>query len=102
MTKMEKKTKSVLNVENLEIQNYMEVAVMEHLETVLSNLNSCQCENCLYDILAITLNKLPAKYVVTKKGHLYTKISQLKNQFEIDIISEIAQASAVVSRAPRH
>ena len=99
---LDKKTKTTLSLENLEIQNYMEVAVMDHLEKVLSNLDSCQCENCLYDILAITLNKLPAKYVVTKKGHLYTKISQLKNQFEIDIVSEIAQASAVVSRAPRH
>jgi len=96
------KKKTVLSADNLEIRNYMEVVVVDHLEAVLESLNSCQCENCLYDILAIALNKLPPKYVVTKKGHLYTKINNLKNQFEVDVIAEIAQASAIVSRAPRH
>jgi len=94
--------KVVLSADNLEISNYMEVAVLDHLGAVLESLNSCQCENCLYDILAIALNKLPPKYVVTRKGQLYTKINNLKNQFEVDIIAEIAQASAIVSRAPRH
>jgi len=94
--------KTVLSADNLEIRNYMEQVVIDQLEPVLTKLGSCQCENCLYDTLAIALNKLPSKYVVTNKGHLYTKINNLKNQFDVDIIAEIARASAIVSRAPRH
>ncbi|MDR2166218.1 MAG: late competence development ComFB family protein [Clostridiales bacterium] len=92
----------VLNKDSLEIRNYMEVCVLDQLETVLESLNACTCDNCLHDILAISLNRLPAKYVVTKKGELYTKINNIQAQFEVDIIAAIAQASAIVSRNPRH
>ena len=92
----------VLDMDNLEINNYMEVCVLDSLESVLDSLNACRCDNCAHDILAIALNTLPPKYVVTKKGELYTKLSHLKTQFEVDTIAAIAQASAIVSRNPRH
>jgi len=92
----------VLDKDNLEIRNYMEVCVLDLLGSVLENLNACQCENCTHDILAIALNSLPTKYVVTKKGELYTKIGNLQNQFDVDIIAAIAKASVIVSRNPRH
>jgi competence protein ComFB len=91
-----------LDKDNLEIRNYMEVCVLDQMESVLTNLNACQCDNCLHDVLAITLNTLPGKYVVTKKGELYTKINNLQAQFEVDIIAALAKASAIVSRNPRH
>ena len=91
-----------LNRDKLEIRNYMETCVLDLLGPVLDSLNACQCDNCLLDILAIALNSLPTKYVVTKKGELYTKISNLQNQFDVDIIAAIAKASVIVSRNPRH
>ncbi|MCL2753451.1 MAG: late competence development ComFB family protein [Defluviitaleaceae bacterium] len=93
---------SVINVQDLEIKNYMEACVGDMLRSVLDGLNACQCDNCVMDILAIALNALPTKYVVTKKGELYTKISNLQNQFDVDIIAAIAKASVIVSRNPRH
>ena len=86
----------------LDLKNYMESCVMDLLDPVLESLNACSCENCTLDILAIALNSLPSKYVVTKKGELYTKISNLQNQFDVDIIAAIAKASVIVSRNPRH
>ena len=94
--------RSVLDRANLEIQNYMEACVLDQLENVLNSLNACTCDNCIHDVLAISLNNLPPKYVVTQKGQLYTKINNLKTQFEVDTAAAIAQASAVVSRNPRH
>ncbi|MCL2576064.1 MAG: late competence development ComFB family protein [Defluviitaleaceae bacterium] len=91
-----------LRNQNLQIQNYMETCVADMLKPVLDGLNACQCDNCVMDILAISLNSLPPKYVVTKKGELYTKISNLQNQFDVDIIAAIAKASVIVSRNPRH
>ena len=92
----------MLDRNNLELKNYMENCVLDLLEPVLKNLNACTCDNCLYDILAITLNSLPAKYVVTKKGEMYTKLNNLQHQFDVDIVSAIAKASVIVSRNPRH
>ena len=93
---------AVFSKETLDIRNYMEDCVIDLLGPVLENLSSCQCENCALDIMAIALNALPTKYVVTKKGELYTKLSSLQNQSDVDIITAIAKASVVVSRNPRH
>jgi competence protein ComFB len=86
----------------IKIKNYMEDCVLDMLVPVLQEINSCKCENCKYDILAISLNSLPTKYVVTKKGQLYTKISALQQQFDVDIIAAITKAAVIVSRNPRH
>ena len=92
----------MLDRNSLELNNYMEACVLDLLEPVLTNLSACTCENCLHDILAIALNSLPAKYVVTKKGEMYTKLNNLQHQFDVDIVSAIAKASVIVSRNPRH
>jgi len=92
----------MLDRDNLDIRNYMEICVLDLLEPVLDNLNACKCENCQLDILAIALNSLPTKYVVTKRGELYTKINILQHQFDVDIVSAIAKATVIVSRNPRH
>lgn len=85
-----------------EIKNYMEVCVKDMIMPVLKEINSCTCSKCRFDITAIALNSLPPKYVVTKKGQLYTKLSALQQQFDVDIISAITKAAVIVSRAPRH
>jgi len=92
----------MLDRNNLEIKNYMEICVVDLLEPVLKNLNACTCDNCLHDTLAVALNSLPAKYVVTKKGEMYTKLNNLQHQFDVDIVSAIAKASEIISRNPRH
>lgn len=92
----------MLDIKNIEIKNYMEECVINLLEPILNNINGCKCTNCLSDVMAITLNALPPKYVVTKRGELYTKISNLQQQYDVDIISAITKASVIVSRNPRH
>lgn len=85
-----------------EIKNYMEVCVIDMLDSILSQVNSCRCEKCRLDILAISLNSIQPKYVVTKKGELYTKLATLQQQFDVDIISAITKATVIVNRNPRH
>ncbi len=84
------------------IKNYMEDCIQDMLITVLADLNACTCEKCQYDVTAIALNSLPPKYVVTKKGQLYTKLEALHQQFDVDIIAAITKASAIVEKNPRH
>ena len=89
-----------------EIRNYMEDCVDDTLQNMLKNTvfatETCMCDYCKLDIKAIALNSLPQKYVVTRKGELYAKISSLQNQFEVDIIAAVTKASVIVGRNPRH
>ncbi|MDI9500940.1 MAG: late competence development ComFB family protein [Bacillota bacterium] len=86
----------------VQIKNYMEEIVFGQMKEVLADINVCTCEKCLLDIAAIALNDLPPKYVVTKKGELYSKINTLGQQFEVDVVSAITKAAVLVKRRPRH
>lgn len=84
------------------IKNYMEEIVLNSVDDVLKDINMCKCETCRMDIVAKALNNLPPQYIVTKKGEVYSKINNLKTQFEVDVISEITKAAVLVKRNPRH
>ena len=84
------------------MKNYMEDIVDDLTLPILESMDACKCDRCVFDIKAITLNTLPAKYIVTKKGKFYTKLESLQNQFEVDTIAAIAKAVAIVSKFPRH
>ncbi len=84
------------------MRNYMEDLVAEMLPAVLNRMDVCHCERCRYDIMAYVLNKMPPKYVVTRKGHLYTKLSAFQQQFEVDVVTAITTGAAIVSAHPRH
>ena len=84
-------------------KNYMEDAVVEELNGVLDELGGfCKCEVCREDMVAWVLNRLPAKYVVTTLGHVYTKMNQIKVQAKADIVVQLMQAAKVVKEKPRH
>lgn len=87
---------------DVKLKNYMEDCVGDMLEAVLKSMDCCNCDKCRHDIMAITLNMLPPKYVVTRKGSLYTKLAALQSQFDVDIISAITKAAVIVGRNPRH
>lgn len=84
------------------LKNTMEDVVNKKIDTVLNVMNICRCEKCRMDIMAITLNELPAKYVVTETGELYTKVRELEQQFEVDVETAIVKAGIFVSKNPKH
>jgi competence protein ComFB len=53
------------------------------------------------DILAITLNKLPSKYVATTQGEMLAK-TQLRSQVETDVYRELSHAMDIVLKSARH
>lgn len=84
------------------LKNYMEELVSTKTDELLKFMNICQCEKCRLDIIAIALNELPTKYVVSEKGELYTKLNELEQQFEIDVETAIVKAAVLVSKNPKH
>jgi competence protein ComFB len=84
------------------LKNYMENVVAQKTQEIMKLLNICKCEKCNLDIMAIALNNLPAKYIVTDKGELFSKINELEQQFEVDVETEIIKAAIFVGRHPKH
>lgn len=85
------------------IHNYMEDAVKHVLEGLLASKKEvCKCPKCKLDIVALALNQLPSKYVVTETGRMYTKLKEQEIQFRADIIRELTKAITTVSSKPRH
>lgn len=84
------------------IKNCMEDFVLQMVEGVTANMKVCRCEKCKLDIVALALNDLPARYIVSEKGEIYTKLEMLRQQFEVDIVSAITRAAEIVAAHPRH
>lgn len=62
----------------------------------------CTCPRCKLDVVALTLNQTEPKYVVTKKGELYSRAEMLTSQSDTDITKEITKALEYVAKNPRH
>ena len=87
----------------MKLKNYMEDAVHYALEEMLAKrTNVCKCSRCKLDIMAYALNHLPAKYVVTDKGHTYTRVAEMAQQFNADLVVAISKGMKHVARNPRH
>lgn len=85
------------------LKNYMEDVVVGELNSVLEKLDDvCDCQKCREDIVAYALNRLPAKYVVTDLGNIYTKLNQTKAQAQADVVVQLTEAAKVVKANPRH
>lgn len=83
-------------------KNYMEDVVFHHLDDILKDADCCRCQRCRMDMAAYALNQLPSKYVVTRKGEVYSKLLELQQQFETDVIIALVKAIEVVKKNPRH
>lgn len=90
------------NSDEINLKNSMEEMVFNYIDRLIKNSQYCKCPLCRMDIAAYALNSLPPKYVVTKKGELYSKASQLDHQFDTDLIIAVMKAIKVVGRNPRH
>jgi competence protein ComFB len=80
----------------------MEFLVVQKLEDVWETLDCCKCDKCRNDIIALTLNQLPAKYVVTKEGELYARLAELSNEEEREILIALAKSAKLVKAHPKH
>lgn len=82
--------------------NVMESIIDEKLATMLKEEDCCKCDRCLEDMKAMALNQLPAKYVSTHNGELFSKLNSLMRQNSIDINVAVSYAIKIVSSKPSH
>jgi len=85
-----------------QLRNFTEEAVKVFLDRWLKEEDICQCNDCRLDVMAIMLNNLPPKYIVTDTGALYAQLSDFDPQNRIDYMTAMSQAVQIVSKGPRH
>ncbi|MGH7738969.1 MAG: late competence development ComFB family protein [bacterium] len=88
----------------MKLLNFMEEAAQRSLDELLAapayeSLKLSETQKL--DVLAYALNRLPPRYVVTDKGHLYTRVDELKQQFKTDLIVELTKAIKFIGANPR-
>ncbi len=87
----------------MKLHNLMEKCVADVMDEILVDCGHiCTCEKCKLDIMAIALNNLAPKYVVTKEGLLYAKLDRLSQQLDVDLAKEIIKAAEIVKNNPHH
>lgn len=81
--------------------NIMESVVKNSLVKTMDTFDMCSCEHCKADVMALTLTKLPAKYVVTD-----AQVSPLLNYYSskyYEIVNiELMKACTLISKFPHH
>ncbi|MCD6362378.1 MAG: late competence development ComFB family protein [Synergistetes bacterium] len=81
----------------------MERVVKETLEKLLKDRDDvCKCEECIADMMAYALNRLPPKYIVTDRGYIFSKLNEIEAQFQVDVLEAVLEAIKVISKNPRH
>lgn len=85
------------------LHNVMEDIVKVIISDQLNCLRlSCKCEKCQEDILALSLNKVPSRYIVNDSRQPLVKASYMVNtQDHANIVAAVAQAAAIVSANKR-
>lgn len=85
------------------LKNYMEDITKRNVdEQIKDRKDICSCERCRLDILAYALNNLPCRYVVSDRGHVFTKLKEMEFQFMADVTREVYKAIEFIKTHKRH
>ena len=88
---------------DIKMVNKMEVMVKYSIEENFRlNRKICQCERCRMDVMALALNTLPPRYVVTDFGEVMTQFEVQSSQWRADVMVAVIKAMELVKKKPRH
>lgn len=85
-----------------DVKNIMEDIVYEKMNSIIDSLGCCTCEKCKADIIAYVLNHVTPRYVASEKGELFSKVQELNQNSNTDILMKIVSAAELIKERPRH
>ena len=74
----------------------------QNIKEMMEQNGCCTCERCQADVLALTLPRLPSKYVVLYGEDTSPRISFFEAKYRMDILVEIMRAIEDVKACPHH
>jgi competence protein ComFB len=82
--------------------NIMESIVKDKIIYFMRQFDVCTCERCVADTIALTMNGLMPRYIVTSPAAVDPLISFYTNKLISDVTVEATKACIVVKDNPRH
>ena len=82
--------------------NVMERIVNDKIIYYMRQFDVCTCDRCKADVIALTLNGLLPKYIVTMPAAVDPLISYYTNRLISDVTVEATKACMIVKENPRH
>ncbi|MEY8426328.1 late competence development ComFB family protein [Lachnospiraceae bacterium 46-15] len=79
-----------------------ELLKRQDIDRYMEQYKVCRCERCRADVEALTLTRLPAKYVAAKSGFGTSGMNYYENKYKIRILTEIIRSCVAVREHPRH
>jgi len=71
-------------------------------EMLQKSADFCRCSRCHLDVVALALNSLPPRYVVTEIGEVFTNVNLASAQWRADVMTAVLQSMEIVRKKPRH
>jgi len=85
------------------LRNIIEDIARDFLNSALTlRYDICTCPQCRNDMLAHILSNIPAKYVTTEEGAIYTIVQQTRVEHQAEISRAILKAIEIIGNNPRH
>ncbi len=82
--------------------NVMEEIVKDKIIYFMRQFDVCTCERCKADTVALAMNGLLPKYIVTTPAAVDPLISYYTNKLISDVTVEATKACMVIKDNPRH
>ena len=82
--------------------NVMEAIVKDKIIYFMRQFDVCTCERCVADTIALTMNGLMPRYIVTSPAAVDPLISFYTNKLISDVTVEATKACITVKDNPRH
>lgn len=82
--------------------NVMERIVHDKIIYYMRQFEVCTCDRCVADTIALTLNGLMPKYIVTMPAAVDPLLSYYTNRLISDVTVEATKACMIVKENPRH
>lgn len=84
------------------VLNIIEQIVRDKIIYFMRQFEVCTCDRCIADTVALTLNGLRPKYIVTAPAAAAPLVSFYTNKYISDITVEATKACMVIRENPRH
>ena len=83
--------------------NIMEDIVQNYLDDIMAKRPElCKCNKCIDAIMSSVLSNLPAKYITTDSGAMYTLKEQVKVEKSSEILKELINKIEYLQKNPLH
>ncbi len=82
--------------------NVMQALVEEKVDKCMAEANMCTCPRCRIDVMALTLSRLPSKYVVLHSNDTLPMLTVYANRYSAAVTSQLMAACQRIKENPRH